>query len=89
MLAEWIVAGAAAGGIVFEVWRRLRKFDRGLQRFLADWNGTPGRPGVAPRAGVLERLSMIEVAQVDNRAQISDTRVEITDINRRLKERGL
>lgn len=82
MSPDWIIACIAGGGFVFEVWRRWRKFDRGFQTFLNDWHGSPARPGVAAKAGVMERLELIELAQVDNRT-------EITQVNARLKRRGL
>lgn len=82
MSPDWILAAIAGGGVAFEALRRLRKIDRGLSRFQADWFGEDARPGVDRKPGVLERLDLIEVAQVDNRS-------EIADINTRLKGLGL
>jgi len=42
----------------FGVW--LRKLMRRLDNLLEDWNGSPARPGVPRRAGVMERLEKIE-----------------------------
>lgn len=42
----------------FAVW--LRKLMRRLDNLLEDWNGSPARPGVPRRAGVMERLEKIE-----------------------------
>ena len=47
--------GVLAG---FGVW--LRKLMRRLDNLLEDWNGSPARPGVPRRAGVMERLEKIE-----------------------------
>ena len=47
--------GALVG---FSVW--LRKLMRRLDNLLEDWNGSPARPGVPRRAGVMERLEKIE-----------------------------
>lgn len=43
----------------FGVW--LRKLMRRLDNLLEDWNGSPARPGVPRRAGVMERLEKIEM----------------------------
>jgi hypothetical protein len=79
---DWIIACVASGGVAFEAWRRWRKFDRSFQVFLTDWHGYGARPGVSAKAGVMERLELIELAQIDNRA-------EIAQMNTRLKGRGL
>ena len=73
---------AIAGGASFGSFRVLRRFERKFGEFQQDWNGTAERPGVPRRAGVMERLELIELSQVDNRAQISE-------INQRLVRRGL
>lgn len=54
---DWIVAGVAAVGVLFEAWRRWRKFSRAFADFLTDWKGSPERPGVPAARGVMERLA--------------------------------
>lgn len=71
MVAEWVSAGAVVCGVAFEAWRRWRKFDRGFQTFLNDWNGKPARPGVAEVKGVMERLA-------DQDAQLSFIKHELS-----------
>lgn len=62
-LVVWagVLAALAAGGGV--AWRATRGFRHAAQRFeefIDDWRGTAGRPGVAVRPGVMERLDGIE-----------------------------
>lgn len=64
----------ALAGFGIRAWRR---FDKKFAQFHEDWNGTPGRPGVPPRAGVMERLSMIEVAQVDMRGDVENIKKKL------------
>lgn len=52
----------------FAVW--LRPILKSVMLLLEDWNGTPARPGVARRPGVMERLDGIE-------RQLSETNYHI------------
>lgn len=61
--------------------RVLRKIDHKLTVFRKDWEGEPARSGFPPRAGVMERLSMIEVAQVE-------TLHRVDEIAQQLEESG-
>jgi hypothetical protein len=63
---------AIIGGAFWEVAKIVRRIDRRFSRFQEDWEGTPGRPGVPPKAGVMERLSVIEVTQTDTNTRIND-----------------
>ncbi|MDT0306880.1 hypothetical protein RM780_07875 [Streptomyces sp. DSM 44917] len=67
MTAEGIavLAGAAAAGaaVLAAAWRGVRAVARVVGRVdevVDDWQGTPSRPGVEARPGVLERLAGIE-----------------------------
>jgi hypothetical protein len=56
-----VLAALAAGGGV--AWRAVRPFRHAAQQFeefLDDWRGTPARPGVPERLGVMVRLDGIE-----------------------------
>lgn len=62
-LDTWVGIVAVAGGggtflawITQEAWRFFRLFDR----FIADWNGQPQRPGQDAKPGVMARLSVLE-----------------------------
>ncbi|MCZ4604762.1 hypothetical protein O3S80_13625 [Streptomyces sp. Lzd4kr] len=59
----WSVASVAIAGALALAWRMIRGVVRILRRMddLADdWTGTPARPGVPERAGVMARLDQIE-----------------------------
>lgn len=58
--AAAVVAVTAVLGGAWRVLRRGRRVARRLDQFIDDWQGTPDRPGVEGRPGVMERLSMIE-----------------------------
>lgn len=49
-----------------------RKIDRKLSEFRKDWEGEPARSGFPPRAGVMERLSMIEAVQVETLHRVDE-----------------
>lgn len=55
-----LVALAAGGGVAWRAIRPLRHVAQSFEEFLDDWRGTVGRPGVAARPGVMERLDGIE-----------------------------
>ncbi|WP_405930310.1 hypothetical protein [Streptomyces sp. NBC_00827] len=62
-LVIWSVAAAAVAGLVTLAWRTVRGLRRLVARiddFTEDWNGTPARPGVTERPGVMLRLDRIE-----------------------------
>ncbi|HEY2086384.1 MAG TPA: hypothetical protein VGH54_10230 [Mycobacterium sp.] len=72
------VAGLAAGvtafvpPILWAVRKGWKAFKR-LVLFLDDYEGTPARPGVDARPGVMERLKSIEA----NQKTLSDDRVDV------------
>jgi hypothetical protein len=74
---ESLTAFGLVGGGVLAGFRLLRRIDKKLSRFQEDWEGTPGRPGVPPRAGVMERLSVIEIVQGDTNHRIDELRAEV------------
>ena len=57
-------AAAAATGLCTATWIVWRKAIRPVLKFVSefrdDWRGTPARPGVRARPGVMERLENIE-----------------------------
>lgn len=62
-LVMWAVVVAAVTGLCGVVWRVARPVRRVLQLvedFIDDWRGTPARPGVPARSGVMERIDQIE-----------------------------
>jgi hypothetical protein len=82
-----VVAGFLAGSVIpwsvavdplailivgYGVMRVGRKIDHKLTEFRKDWEGEPARSGFPPRAGVMERLSMIEVAQVETLHRVDE-----------------
>lgn len=66
-----------AGGALWEVIKVVRRIEKKFAHFQEDWEGTAGRPGVAPRAGVMERLAVIEVTQSDTNTRIEELRAEV------------
>lgn len=61
--AVWATAVAALLGLGTIGWRlarRVRRVAHRIEEFVDDWQGTPGRPGVEPRPGVMQRLAAIE-----------------------------
>lgn len=72
-IALWagiIAAVGAAGAVLFRWGRNVRRASRRLGQVLTDWTGEPGRAGVPPRPGVMERLGAI-----DERLSALDQRV--------------
>lgn len=63
------VAIASAAGVVWKLRRSWRRVEKGVAEFVADWRGTPARPGVRARPGMMERMSTLEevTQQVDRR----------------------
>lgn len=62
-LAVWCTAIAAivgGAGLLWRGTRSLRRLGRRAEEFIDDWHGVPGRAGVEPRPGVMERLDAIE-----------------------------
>jgi hypothetical protein len=56
-----VLAALAAGGGV--AWRAVRPFRHAAQQFeefIDDWRGTPARPGVPERPGMMVRVAGIE-----------------------------
>jgi hypothetical protein len=75
LLNTWYLIGGVVVGVVAigtigtGVWRLVRgiwRLVRGVIDFLDDWVGEVARPGVPPRAGVMERLGKIEHEVVAN-----------------------
>lgn len=67
-----VVAGGiiAVGGAAAVVWRALRPVAQLVGRtneFLDDWFGTPDRPGVPGRQGVMPRLAHVEASKADRK----------------------
>lgn len=58
----FLAAIAATAGVTLDRLLGRRSIGRKLDEFLSDWNGTPERPGVARRPGVLERLGSHDAA---------------------------
>lgn len=54
------VAVAAGFGLLWRMTRGVRRIVTRVDEFVDDWHGSPPRPGVAGRAGVMERLDGIE-----------------------------
>lgn len=59
-LVIWAAAISAILGLLTLIWRGVRRILQAVEDFTEDWNGTPARPGVPGRAGVMERLDKIE-----------------------------
>lgn len=65
-----VTLGTAAGmGVVGA--RRIAAKWRRVADFLGDWNGEPGRPGVQPRSGVMQRLEDLEAGMVTIRGEVT------------------
>lgn len=71
-IAGVVTAVGILAGAAYEVIKIAKRFDRKFDEFQSDWNGTEARPGVPGRAGVMERLSLIEVAQTDTRHRLDE-----------------
>jgi hypothetical protein len=64
-LVVWCLAVGAIGGALAILWRLTRSVRQLLHRLAEvadDWQGTPARPGVPERLGVMARLDRIERA---------------------------
>ncbi|MDV5147171.1 hypothetical protein R1T08_24090 [Streptomyces sp. SBC-4] len=67
-VALWAGIIAAVGGalaVLYRWGRSLRRASQRVGQVLADWTGEQGRPGVAARAGVMERLGDIDTSVQD------------------------
>lgn len=63
VLVIWAVAAVAIAGLialVVRVWQGVRRIVDRVDDLADDWNGTPERPGVPGRLGVMARLHRIE-----------------------------
>jgi hypothetical protein len=59
----WVIALAALVTALAVIWKAVRTvlaWARRVNDFFEDWGGEPGRPGVAARPGVMQRLGTIE-----------------------------
>ena len=78
--------GAVVAGVVTVV-RRVGPVVQRAVRFFDDWHGSPARPGVAARPGVMERLAELEVRTAElapnGGGSIKD---QITRMDKRLTE---
>lgn len=71
-IVVWSVAAvaiASAAGVAWKLRRSWRRMEKGVEEFVADWRGTPARPGVRARPGMMGRMSTLEevTQQVDRR----------------------
>ena len=55
-----ITAVAAVVGLLWRATRASIRIAARAERFMDDWAGEPGRPGVPARPGVMERVARIE-----------------------------
>lgn len=65
----WSAAAVAVAALLALLWRLVRMVLRVVhlfEDFLDDWKGTPDRPGVPGRSGVMTRLGRIEHELVPN-----------------------
>jgi hypothetical protein len=78
---SWSVAidPLAIAVVGYGVIRVGRRIDHALTSFRKDWEGEPGRPGFPPRAGVMERLAVIEVAQVETLHRVDEIAQQLED----------
>ncbi|MDH6111908.1 hypothetical protein P3T36_006909 [Kitasatospora sp. MAP12-15] len=63
VLVIWSAAAVAIAGLLALLWRAVRALVRLVGRMdevIDDWQGTPSRPGVPGRLGVMARLDRIE-----------------------------
>lgn len=73
-------------GICVVVWKGIqfaaKKYLAPALQIVEDWKGDPGRPeeGIAPRDGVLKRLTRVETGQVDVRMAFEDFRAELARV---------
>lgn len=59
-ISALVTCVAVGGGGLGAIVHFLRRFVKKLDTFFSDWNGTPGRPGVPEKRGVMVRLVAIE-----------------------------
>lgn len=71
---------AAIVGLTVAVMRVARP----LRGFLRDWAGEPARPGVARKAGVMERLSAVDNLSAD----VAELRDRVGEIHYEVKPNG-
>ena len=70
-----IVVGVAIAALtaLAAAWAgRMRRERRLLRQMAADWAGTPARPGVDERPGMMLRMQRVEEAQADLRAVVAE-----------------
>lgn len=82
-----VTLGTAAGmGVVGVRWVGARW--RQVADFLEDWGGEPGRPGVPPRPGVMQRLEVLESGMGTIRAEVTPNGGgSLKDMVRRIDQR--
>lgn len=59
------------------VFRKFKPYMDGLKNFLDDWSGTPARPGVEARPGVIERLSKLESSQASSTETLNQIKGQV------------
>jgi hypothetical protein len=80
----WSVAITTVAGAIVVLWKfafwaraRAKKWDT----FMDDWNGTPARPGVAERPGVMARLDSQDAVQAEVRADLANVKRHVGNGN--------
>lgn len=67
----WLVGLVTLAGFVKKVHDTVRPYAQAIRDFLTDWQGTPARPGVERKPGVMERLDGQD-------GQIAEIRKQVT-----------